>query len=259
MLHHFKHFSPMITACTLAVFLSAGFVTDGTPPFCQGDGKNAILGKISFLQPGIVCAQAEWETLKFTNSAEDLWAGETYITGRDVHMRSGPSITAESQGFFRFGEPVKIKEDLGDWYKVECRYNVVPHYVYKKYVGSWSDVKDKFIPGSDCMMMIDKLYDCLNMAAPFYIKGLDRERKLKEIDHYLDVIDKDYNYIEYSKGLPKEAIDDMLKAVNLIEDMFKCQRKFVTEPEQAANMRDEAYPDLQEAFQPLYAKLAKYR
>ena len=231
MFRHFKHFSLLIAACALTV---------------------------SLLLSGIAAAQAEWETLKFTNAAEDLWAGETYITGRDVNMRSGPDTAAESQGFFRFGEPVRIKEDLGDWYKVECRYNVVPHFVYKKYVGSWSDVKAKFIPGSDCMMQIDKLYDCLNMAAPFNIKGLDRERKLKEIDHYLDVIDKTYNYIESSK-LPPEAIKDMCQAVDLIEDMFKCQRRFVTEPEQAANMRDEAYPDLQEYFQKLYATLEKYR
>lgn len=27
----------------------------------------------------------------------------------------------------RFGEPVRIREDLGDWYKVECRYNMFPH------------------------------------------------------------------------------------------------------------------------------------
>ena len=56
MLSHFKYFSPMITACALTVFLFAGFVTDGTAPSCQGNGKNAILGKISFLQPGIAGA-----------------------------------------------------------------------------------------------------------------------------------------------------------------------------------------------------------
>lgn len=258
MLRHFRHFSPLITACALTAFLSAGFITDGTVEQKQNYDRTDCRSIIPLLQPGVAAAQAEWETLKFTNSAEDLWGGETYIIGRDVNMRSGPDITSESQGFFRFGEPVKIKEDLGDWYKVECRYNVVPHYVYKKYVGSWSDVKAKFIPGSDCMMQIDKLYDCLNMAAPFNIKGLDRERKLKEIDHYLDVIDKTYNYIESSK-LPPEAIKDMCQAVDMIEDMFKCQRRFVTEPEQAANMRDEAYPDLQEYFQRHYATLEKYR
>ena len=258
MLRHFRHFSPMITSYALTVILASGFIADGTIVSKQDFGRVDCCPIVSLLQPGIAAAQAEWETLKFTNVAEDLWAGETYITGRDVNMRSGPSIDSESQGFFRFGEPVRIKEDLGDWYKVECRDNVVPHYVYKKYVGSWSDVKAKFIPGSDCMMQIDKLYDCLNMAAPFYTKGLDRERKLKEIDHYLDVIDKTYNYIESSK-LPPEAIKDMLHAVDTITDMFKCQRRFVTEPEQAANMRDEAYPDLQAYFQRHYATLEKYR
>jgi hypothetical protein len=258
MFRRFIHFSPLITACALTAFLSAGFITDETVQSKQNYGRTNCWPIISLLQPGVAAAQAEWETLKFTNAAEDLWAGETYIIGRDVNMRSGPDIASESQGFFRFGEPVKIKEDLGDWYKVECRYNVVPHYVYKKYVGSWSDVKAKFIPGSDCMMQIDKLYDCLNMAAPFNIKGLDRERKLKEIDHYLDVIDKTYNYIESSK-LPPEAVRDMCQAVDMIEDMFKCQRRFVTEPEQAANMRDEAYPDLQEYFQKHYETLEKYR
>jgi len=258
MLGHFKYVSLTITACALTAILSAGFIADVTVKPKQNYGRTDCRPIISLLQPGVAAAQAEWETLKFTNSAEDLWAGETYIIGRDVNMRSGPDIASESQGFFRFGEPVKIKEDLGDWYKVECRYNVVPHYVYKKYVGSWSDVKAKFIPGSDCMMQIDKLYDCLNMAAPFNIKGLDRERKLKEIDHYLDVIDKTYNYIESSK-LPPEAVRDMCQAVDMIEDMFKCQRRFVTEPEQAANMRDEAYPDLQEYFQKHYETLEKYR
>ena len=258
MLHHFRHFSPSITACALTVILASGFIADATIAPKHASGSTFCHPTFSLLYPGIAAAQAEWETLKFTNAAEDLWAGETYITGRDVNMRSGPSIDSESQGFFRFGEPVRIKEDLGDWYKVECRYNVVPHYVFKKYVGSWSDVKAKFVPGSDCMMQIDKLYDCLNMAAPFTIKGLDQERKLKEIDHYLDVIDKVYNYVESSK-LPPEAIKDMCQAVDMIEDMFKCQRRFVTEPEQAANMRDEAYPDLQEYFQRHYATLEKYR
>jgi len=108
------------------------------------------------------------------------------------------------------------------------------------------------------MMIIDKLYDCLTMAAPFTIKGLDRERKLKEIDYFQDVIEKDYNYIEYCK-LPKEDVDNMLKALTMINDLFTCQRRFVTEPDQAANLRDEAYPDLLEAFQRHYATLEKYR
>ena len=258
MLHYFRHFSPMITACTLTVILSSGFIADGMNVPKQHSCMNNCRPIVSLLHPGIASAQAEWETLKFTNAAEDLWAGETYITGRDVNMRSGPSTDSESQGFFRFGEPVRIKEELGDWYKVECRYNVVPHYVYKKYVGSWSDVKEKYIPGSDCMMQIDKLYDCLNMAAPFNIKGLDKERKLKEIDHYLDVIDKVYNYIESSK-LPPEAIKDMCQAVDMITEMFQCQRRFVTEPAQAANLRDEAWPDLQVYFQEHYKTLEKYR
>jgi len=41
--------------------------------------------------------------------------------------------------------------------------------------------------------------------------------------------------------------------------MFNCQKRFVTEPEQAANMRDEAWPDLQAEFQRHYATLDKYR
>lgn len=258
MLLNSKHVSPMITACALTVFLSAGFVTDETVATWRDPESTVCRKTISFLQPGIACAQAEWETLKFTNAAEDLWAGETYITGREVNIRSGPDISSKSLGFFRFGEPVRIKEDLGEWYKVEHGYTVVPVYVHKNFVGSWSDVKEKFIPGSDCMMIIDKMYDCLTMAAPFTIKGLDRERKLKEIDHYQDVIDKDYNYIEYSK-LPKEAVDEMLKALTMINDMFTCQRRFVTEPDQAANMRDEAYPDLLEEFRRHYATLEKYR
>ncbi len=258
MLHYSKHVSPLITACTLTVFLSAGFVTDGTVENWRDSESTVCRKTISFLQPGIACAQAEWETLKFTNAAENLWAGETYITGREVNIRSGPDISSKSLGFFRFGEPVRIKEDLGEWYKVEHGYTVVPVYVHKNFVGSWSDVKDKFIPGSDCMMIIDKLYDCLTMAAPFTIKGLDRERKLKEIDHYQDVIEKDYNYIEYCK-LPKEDVDNMLKALTMINDLFTCQRRFVTEPDQAANLRDEAYPDLLEAFQRHYATLEKYR
>ena len=258
MLRHFRHFSPMITSCALTVILSAGFIANGTIVPKQDFGRADCCTIVSLLQPGIAAAQAEWDNPKFHNAAEDLWAGETYITGRDVNMRSGPGIDSESQGFFRFGEPVRIMEDLGDWYRVECRDNVVPHYVYKKYVGSWSDVKAKYIPGSDCMMQIDKLLDCLNMAAPFYTKGLDRELKLKEIDHYLDVIDKTYNYIESSK-LPPEAIKDMCKAVDMIEEMFQCQRRFVTNPEQTANLRDEAWPDLMVYFQKHYATLEKYR
>ena len=258
MLHHFRHFSPMITSCALTVILASGFIADGTIASKQDFGRVDCCPIVSLLQPGIAAAQAEWETLKFTNAAEDLWAGETYITGRDVNMRSGPSIDSESQGFFRFGEPVRIKEDLGDWYKVEFRGSVIPVYVYKSFVGSWSDVKAKYIPGSDCMMQIDKLLDCLNMAAPFYTKGLDRELKLKEIDHYLDVIDKTYNYIESSK-LPQKAIKDMCKAVDMIEEMFQCQKRFITNPEQAANLRDEAWPDLMVYFQKHYATLEKYR
>ena len=258
MLRHFRHFSPMITSCALTVILSAGFIADGTIVTKQDFGRADCCTIVSLLQPGIAAAQAEWDNPKFHNAAEDLWAGETYITGRDVNMRSGPSIDSESQGFFRFGEPVRIKEDLGDWYKVECRGSVIPVYVYKNFVGSWSDVKAKYIPGSDCMMQIDKLFDCLNMASPFYTKGLDRELKLKEIDHYLDVIDKTYNYVESSK-LPPEAIKDMCKAVDMIEEMFQCQRRFVTNPEQAADLRDEAWPDLMVYFQKHYATLEKYR
>ena len=255
---HFNHFSPVITTCALIAFLSAGLMADKTVMPSQTSDIPYYRSVIPLLQPGVASAQAEWETLKFTNAAEELWAGETYITGREVFMRSGPGTDFKPEGFFRFGEPVRIKEDLGEWYKVEHGYTVVPVYVHKNFVGSWSDVKDKFIPGSDCMMIIDKLYDCLTMAAPFTIKGLDRERKLKEIDHYQDVIEKDYNYVEYCK-LPKEDVDNMLKALTMINDLFTCQRRFVTEPNQAANLRDEAYPDLLEAFQRHYATLEKYR
>ena len=152
----------------------------------------------------------------------------------------------------------RINEDSGEWLKVECRNSGTPVYVHRNYVGSWSEVKDKFIPGSDCMVQIDKLYDCLNAAAPFYTKDLDKERKLKEIDHYQDVLDKTYNYVEYSK-LPPQAVKDMLQALDMINGMFNCQKRFVTEPEQAANMRDEAWPDLQVEFQRHYATLDKYR
>jgi len=51
----------------------------------------------------------------------------------------------------------------------------------------------------------------------------------------------------------------MCQALDMLEDMFNCQRRFVTEPEQAANIRDEAYPDLQAQFQKHYNTLEKYR
>ncbi|MBO5992688.1 MAG: SH3 domain-containing protein [Acidaminococcaceae bacterium] len=257
-MRHFKHFSPIITSCALVAIFSAGLLADKPVMPGQTYGWKNNRPLISLLQPGIASAQAEWETLKFTNAAEELWGGETYITGREVFMRSGPGIDFKPEGFFRFAEPVRIIEDLGEWLKVECRNSGIPVYVHRNYVGSWSEVKDKFIPGSDCMVQIDQLYDCLNMAAPFYTKNLDRERKLKEIDHYQDVLDKTYNYVEYSK-LPPQAIKDMLKALDMINGMFNCQKRFVTEPEQAANMRDEAWPDLQAEFRQHYATLEKYR
>ena len=255
---HRKHVSPIITTCALVALLSAGLMADKTVTPAPMSGRADYRSFFSLLQPGTAFAQAEWETLKFTNAAEELWAGETYITGRDVNMRSGPGTDYKSEGFFRFAEPVRIKEDLGEWLKVECRNSGIPVYVRYNFVGSWSQVKEKFIPGSDCMVQIDQLYDCLNAAAPFYTKDLDRERKLKEIDHYQDVIDKTYNYIESSK-LPPDAIQEMLQALDMINSMFLCQKRFVSEPEQAANMRDEAYPDLQSAFQKHYATLEKYR
>ena len=257
-MRHFKHFSPVITTCSLVALLSAGLTADKTVMPCQTSDSPYYQSAISLLQPGVASAQAEWETLKFTNAAEELWAGETYIIGREVFMRSGPGTDFKPEGFFRFGEPVRINEDSGEWLKVECRNSGAPVYVHRNYVGSWSEVKDKFIPGSDCMVQIDKLYDCLNAAAPFYTKDLDKERKLKEIDHYQDVLDKTYNYVEYSK-LPPQAVKEMLQALDMINGMFNCQKRFVTEPEQAANMRDEAWPDLQHEFQRHYATLDKYR
>ena len=70
--------------------------------------------------------------------------------------------------------------------------------------------------------------------------------------------DKTYNYIESSK-LPPDAIQEMLQALDMINGMFNCQKRFVTELEQAANMRDEAWPDLQQEFPRHYATLDKYR
>ena len=258
MQNNFNRFSPMFTACALTVILSAGFMADGTGLSWQGCVRPGYRSAFSLLQPGIASAQAEWETLKFTNAAEELWAGETYITGREVFMRSGPGIDYKPEGFFRFAEPVRIKEESGEWFKVECRNSGIPVYVNKNFVGSWSEVKEKFIPGSDCMVQIDRLYDCLNAAAPFYTKNLDRERKLKEIEHYQIVLGQTYNYVESSKLAP-EAIKEMLKALDMIEEMFKCQERYITEPEQAANMRDEAYPDLQFNFRKHYETLDKYR
>ena len=68
---------------------------------------------------------------------------------------------------------------------------------------------------------------------------------------------KELNFVEIKTTVENEK--DMCKAVDMIEEMFQCQRRFVTNPEQAADLRDEAWPDLMVYFQKHYATLEKYR
>ena len=271
MLHCFRHVSPMITACALTAILSASFVADGTVTSRQDCGRTdhrqsvsvlqpgtGIRKMISILQPGIAAAQAEWDFQRYNNAADSIRNTETYITGREVFIRPEPTINSTPLGVFRFGEPVRVKEDLGEWLKVEYLYSDKPVYVHKTYVGSWNDVKDKYISTSDCMIKIDWDYDRLNMAAPFNTKEPDWKLKLKEIEDLQGLLEFTESYIQSSK-LPKQTIDDMLKAVKMINDMYTCQKRFITEPEQADNLRDEAWPDLQEQFREYYVTLDKYR
>ena len=57
-MRHFKHFSPVITTCSLIALLSAGLMADKTVMPCQTSDSPYYRSAISFLQPGVASAQA---------------------------------------------------------------------------------------------------------------------------------------------------------------------------------------------------------
>jgi len=251
--------SPLLTACVLTALLSAGFVADAPVSPVTAD-KPVCLQTLSLPLPGIATAYAEGQK-DFNNAAETMWDTAThFITGRDVFMRSGPSSDSEPQGFYRFGEPVRILEQAGDWYKVERVLSETPVYVHKDFVGDKGKVEAKSTASTPYMLRIDKLVDCLNAAAPFYTEGLDEAAKRKEIAYYKDTVTGMLYSIERS-GLPQQTKNDMNHAVLDISDLFDCMTKYLdeTDPAQKQARRDEAWPDLQYYFQEFYVTMDQYR
>ncbi len=260
-----RRVSPLLTACVLTLSLSAGFLTDSPAFSVPGAGSSASLQRLSLPLPVMAVACAEGENANedkgFNNAAEKAWNTAThFITGREVYMRAGPGTDTKAEGFWRFGEPVRILGQEGDWYKAERLLSAGPVYVHKNFVGSRDDVKAKSIPTTSYMLRIDKLYDCLNAAAPFYTKGLDKEAKIKEINYYRDVVTGLLYSIEGS-GMPEQTKNDMNRAVLDISDMFDCMKKYLNEQDPVTKeaRRDEAYPDLQYYFNEFYVTMDKYR
>jgi hypothetical protein len=187
---------------------------------------------------------------------------EHFIIGRNVRCRDTAEIRDDNiAGEFEFGEPVQIVAEAGEWYQVKTVTNEIiretPYrFVHKDFVGSWEQLENKMKPSSSCMIELNRMADYIlvissginpSSSTPAQ-KPKTKEETLQEIRYYQGKIPGIRTYIRES-GLAQSAVNGMLEALKLEEDLLGIQIKRLQDPvygEAAAGVFEMLYRKLRE-------------
>ena len=175
----------------------------------------------------------------FTDTAE------RFIIGRNVRMRDTAEVRDDNiSGEFEFGEPVQIVAEVGDFYQVKVVTNEIirempRRFVYKEFVGSWEQVENKMKPSSSYMIELNRMADYIFAIGKNIDPGGDtqvqesktKQETLREIRYYQGKIPGIRTYIRES-GMGQTAVNGMLEALKLEEDLLKIQEKRLDNPMQ---------------------------
>ena len=175
----------------------------------------------------------------FTDTAE------RFIIGRNVRMRDTAEVRDDNiSGEFEFGEPVQIVAEVGDFYQVKVVTNEIirempRRFVYKEFVGSWEQVENKMKPSSSYMIELNRMADYIFATGKNIDPGGDtqvqesktKQETLREIRYYQGKIPGIRTYIRES-GMGQTAVNGMLEALKLEEDLLKIQEKRLDNPMQ---------------------------
>lgn len=109
-------------------------------------------------------AQGLNEPGNIRNAAQEFAdSASRFIIGRQVRMRSSASASEENViGEYKFGEPVQVVAELGEWLQVRVTTNAIireasPRFVHRDFVGSWEQVENKMKKTSPYMIELDRL------------------------------------------------------------------------------------------------------
>ena len=168
---------------------------------------------------------------------------EHFIIGRNVRCRDTAEIRDDNiAGEYKFGEPVQIVAEVGDWYQVKTVTNEIirempRRFVHKDFVGNWEKLENKMKPSSSCMIELNRMADYISAIA-FNInpngntpvqKPKTKEETLQEIRYYQGKVPGIRTYIRES-GLDQTAVNGMLEALKLEEDLLGIQTKRLQDP-----------------------------
>ena len=168
---------------------------------------------------------------------------EHFIIGRNVRCRDTAEIRDDNiAGEYEFGEPVQIVAEVGDWYQVKTVTNEIirempRRFVHKDFVGSWEQLENKMKASSPYMIELNRMQDYIS-AIGFNInpegstpvqQSKTKEETLREIRYYQGKIPGIRTYIRES-GLGQAAVNGMLEALKLEEELLEIQIKRLRDP-----------------------------
>ena len=181
----------------------------------------------------------------FTDTAE------RFIIGRNVRCRNTAEIRDDNiAGEYEFGEPVQIVAEVGNFYQVRVVTNEIirempRRFVHKDFVGSWEQLENKMKSSSPYMIELNRMADYI-LSISFNIdpdgstpvqKPKTKQEKIREIRYYQGKIPGIRTYIRES-GMDQAAVNGMLEALKLEEDLLKIQEKRLDNPLQGEASAD---------------------
>ena len=142
-----------------------------------------------------------------------------FIIGRQVRMRSSASASEENViGEYKFGEPVQVVAELGEWLQVRVTTNAIIREASKK--------------TSPYMIELDRLGEvifCISYNGGQVWSEKERAEKIDEINYYRHKIPGIHAYIAGS-GLPQATMNEMLEALDIQKSLLDVQEKRLDKP-----------------------------
>ena len=173
------------------------------------------------------------------NAAQEFAdSASRFIIGRQVRMRSSASASEENViGEYKFGEPVQVVAELGEWLQVRVTTNAIireasPRFVHRDFVGSWEQVENKMKKTSPYMIELDRLGEvifCISYNGGQVWSEKERAEKMDEINYYRHKIPGIHAYIAGS-GLPQATMNEMLEALDIQKSLLDVQEKRLDKP-----------------------------